>query len=37
MNQWEDIFETNEFKELSLSKRVFLRLKIAFFQFISYL
>jgi hypothetical protein len=37
MHQWEDIFETNEFKELSLSKRVVLRIKIAFFGLISYL
>ena len=32
MDQLEDIFNTEEFKALPFKKRVWLRIKIAFFQ-----
>lgn len=32
MNQIEDVFNTEEFKALPFKKRVWMRLKIAFFQ-----
>ena len=37
INEPEDIFKTKEFKSLPLHQRVWLRIKIAFFQTISLL
>ena len=37
MNQIEDIFETAEFKALSIWKRFWIRLQVAFFTFNSYM
>lgn len=36
MNDVYDIFKTKEFKELSWNKRLLIRVKIAFFEFIKY-
>jgi hypothetical protein len=37
MKNLEDIFETDEFKALPLSKRIWFRIKGAFITFISYM
>jgi hypothetical protein len=36
MNQIEDIFDTKEFKSLSRWQKLWIRIKVAFFTFISY-
>lgn len=35
MNEPEDIFKTDEFKSLPICKRIFIRLKVAFWKTIS--